>query len=138
MTECVATREWAGWKDCLQSWDDNAEEFHHRCVIANTDVLNAFQICYQKNKEPILMYVHDDVMIYEKGWDTRVLNEFEDPGVGVVGFGGALGHGTPDLYTAPYHLPNLARQHFLSNMRSAESHGRRFTGERDVSILDGL
>ena len=76
-------------------------------------------------------------MIYEKDWDLRVLREFNDPTVGMVGFAGALGHGHPDLYKVPYHLPNLARQNFMSNMRSAETHGARFTSERDVAVLDG-
>jgi len=76
-------------------------------------------------------------MIYEKDWDLRVLRQFNDPTVGMVGFAGALGHGHPDLYKVPYHLPNLARQTFMSNMRSAETHGARFTGERDCAVLDG-
>ncbi len=138
MAQCVATREWSGWEKCLKSWDDTAEKFHRRYVIANTDVLTAFQTLYEHSTEPLLMYVHDDVMIHEKGWDTRVLKEFEDPAVGVVGFGGALGHGQPYLYQVPYHLPDLARQTFLSNMKNAEDHGGRFTGERDVAILDGF
>jgi GT2 family glycosyltransferase len=98
----------------------------------------AFQALYELSTEPILAYVHDDVEIYESGWDERVLQQFEDPQVGVVGFGGALGHGRPDLYTVPYYLPNLARQNFMSNMLSAEKHGARLTGERDVAILDGF
>lgn len=138
MAECIATREWSGWKDCVKSWDDNADRFHRQYIVANTDVLNAFQICYQKSTEPILMYCHDDLMILEKGWDTRVLQEFNDPGVGLVGFAGAIGHGRPELYNVPYHIPNLARQNFLSNMRTAEIHGGRFTAERDVAVLDGM
>ena len=34
----------------------------------------------------------------------------------LVGFAGSLGHGTANLYSGEYHLPNLARQHFMSNM----------------------
>ncbi len=77
-------------------------------------------------------------MIYEQGWDTRILKEFEDATVGMVGFTGALGHGTPNLYTNGYYLPNLARQNFMSNLRDAEKHGQRFSGERDVAVCDGL
>jgi hypothetical protein len=138
LVECIATREWSDWKECVKSWDDTADKFHPQKIVANTDVLSAYQICYMRSREPILAFIHDDVMIFEKGWDSRVLREFTDPGVGMAGFGGALGHGRDDLYRVPYHLPNLARQHFMSNLRHAEVHGERFTGERDVAILDGF
>lgn len=139
MALCIATREWPGWMECVKSWDDTGGDInHYKYVIANTDVLTAYQLCYKQSTEPILAFIHDDVVIYERSWDCRVLDEFDDPSVGVVGFGGALGHATPDLYDSPYRIPNLARQHFISNMRSAETHGHRFTGERDVAILDGM
>ena len=106
-------------------------------IVFGKEILVAYQECYVTTNAPILSYIHDDVEIYEENWDLRVLKEFDDPKVGVVGFGGALGHGVPNLYHVPYYLPNLARQQFMSNMRSAEKHGSRFTGERDVVILDG-
>ena len=135
---CIATRGWEGWKDCVHTWLRTADDHHAIYVVSDRDVMPSFQDCYESTKAPVLAYIHDDVEIYEKGWDTRVLREFRDSSVGLVGFGGALGHGAPHLYTAPYHLPNLARQHFMSNMRSAEKHGARFTGERDVAVLDGF
>ena len=134
----IATRMWDGWRDCVNSWMATASEHHGYILIKNRTIMEAFQLIYQGTTEPIIAYIHDDVVIHEQGWDQRILREFDDPTVGVVGFGGALGHGTPNLYTVPYHLPNLARQHFLSNMRDAEKHGKRFTGERDVAVLDGL
>lgn len=134
----VATRQWEQWDDCVESWRDTANQSLNIVVAEGLDVLPAFQQIYLSTTEPIIGLVHDDVVIYERGWNSRVLNCFNDPTVGVVGFGGALGHGTPNLYEVPYHLPNLARQHFLSNMRDAEKHGGRFTGDRDVAILDGF
>jgi hypothetical protein len=71
-------------------------------------------------------------------WMRRVLKEFEDPTVGLVGFGGALIHGSPDLYRTPYKLQNLGRGLYRSNVEDAEIHGERFTGECDVSVLDGF
>lgn len=138
MVECIATRCWSGWRGCVCSWDKTATHFHRKKMICNTTVLEAFNICYRDTAEPVLMYVHDDVMIYEEGWDERVLREFADPGVGVAGFGGGRGHGRPELYRVPYSLPNLARQNYMSNTRDAEIHGERFSGERDVAILDGF
>jgi len=138
MVLAIATRGWEGWLECVKSWGRTASDSHRNYVVANRDVLTAFQTAYQDTTEPIIGYLHDDLVIYEQGWDERVLREFEDPTVGMVGFGGAAGHGTPNLYKVPYHLPNLARQNFMSNMRSAEKHGARFVGERDVAILDGF
>lgn len=86
----------------------------------------------------ILAYFHDDLRIDNRDWYKRVLKEFEDPKVGLVGFGGATGHGTPGLYRDPYDYRQLARSNFLSNMEQAEIHGARFTGERDVAVLDGF
>lgn len=88
--------------------------------------------------DDILAYIHDDVQIYEHGWDTRVLKEFDDPSVAVVGFGGGTGLGTPGIYKTPYRLQQLARSNYQSNVRDAEVHGARFAGERDVAVLDGF
>lgn len=139
MVFCIATRGWEGWAKTVGTWNNTAVlGWHYEHVVVDKDVVPAFQDAFLSTKEPILAYIHDDVVIYERGWDERVLRQFDDPSVGLVGFGGALGHGTPNLYTSPYHLPNLARQSFMSNMRSAEKHGARFAGERDVAVLDGF
>ena len=144
---CVASRGWGGpgenglgwfgWWDCVKSWHQTASTPYSLHVCMNQDVVPAMQECYESTKEPILAYLHDDVIIHEKDWDLRVLKEFEDESVGLVSFTGALGHGRPDLYRVPYHLPDLARQNFFSNMRDAEQHGMRFTGARDAAIADG-
>jgi hypothetical protein len=89
-------------------------------------------------KFDILAFLHDDTIINDKDWVFKVLKEFEDPSVGLVGFGGALGHGSPALYREPYDYHQLARQDFLSNMEDAENHGRRFEGSCDVAVLDGF
>jgi hypothetical protein len=86
----------------------------------------------------ILAYLHDDLLIHDTDWISRVLKEFEDPQVGLVGFGGALGHGSPSLYREPYDYHQLGRSDFLSNMSDAEKHGKRFTGSCDVAVLDGF
>jgi hypothetical protein len=134
----VATLHWKGWDDCITSWSANASLPFTQRTFANMPLLEAYQRGFEESHEPILGYIHDDVVCYERGWDERVLKEFEDPAVGLVGFGGALGHGDPEMYKKPYELSQLARRHFLSNMREAEAHGERFTGECDVAVLDGF
>lgn len=86
----------------------------------------------------ILGFLHDDILIHEDGWDTRVLDEFNDPNVVVVGFGGGLAQGHPDIYKIPYELTQLGRSYYISNDDHAEKHGYRFTGSCDVAVLDSL
>lgn len=86
----------------------------------------------------ILAFLHDDVLVHDPDWVQRVLKEFEDPQVGLVGFGGATGHGDPNLYKIPYDYRQLGRSNFLSNMTDAEAHGKRFTTSCDVAVLDGF
>ena len=134
----VATLRWSGWKECVESWQLTSDDFFAGRCISGKDVLEAYQQGFEESKADILGYCHDDLVITEKGWDTRVLKEFEDPTVGVVGFGGSWGHGDPHMYHKPYENVLLARRGFMSNMRDAEVNGSRFTGQRDVASLDGF
>lgn len=131
-----------GSKNGLFIWSNQAQ---------NEGLVKSYQLMYQSysktvmkredwspEREPLLAYLHDDVLCHEQDWDTRVLKEFEDPTVGLVGFGGALRHGTDDIYKTPYRLQQLARDGYLSNTDDAEVHGQRFMGECDVSVLDGF
>jgi hypothetical protein len=85
----------------------------------------------------IFAFIHDDVEMMEV-WSTRVYEQFEDPTVGVVGFGGAKLHGDPDIYKKPYKLVQLGRGDYYSNVSDAEVHGTQFAGEMEVAVLDGF
>jgi len=92
-----------------------------------------------ERKGNILAFLHDDCTIDEFGWDAKIDYHFHRyPNCGLLGFGGALGLGTADLYKRPYQLQQLARQRFFSNMAEAESHGQRTTETRRVAVLDGF
>jgi hypothetical protein len=106
--------------------------------VYNMRVVDAYQQIYQDSKEGVIGYLHDDLVCDEIDWDYRVMHEFLDPEVGLVGFGGATRHGSPDLYVKPFEISQLARGNFMSNMKDAEVHGERFRGERDVAVLDGM
>jgi len=86
----------------------------------------------------LLGFIHDDVIIRERGWDEKVVKLFDNPRVGVVGFGGAVGHGTTDIYKRPYQKTQLQRIGYCSNVDDAEVHGAKFTGEKEVAVLDGF
>ena len=104
----------------------------------NLGVIGSYRHLYATSTEDILCFLHDDVVIREKGWDARVLDEFHDTKVGIVGFGGALRHGTADLYKTPYRLQQLIRGEYKSNVDDAEVHGERFTGSFRAAVLDGF
>ena len=134
----IATCEQPQWKESLDSWNQHARTSYFAEIVRHKDIIEAYQEIYQRTNEPILAHMHDDLFINETGWDERVLKQFEDPTVGVVGFAGAPGIGHPDMYRQPYVGASLGRVGFKSNLRNAEAHGARFNGECDVAILDGL
>lgn len=104
----------------------------------NLGVTGSLQWLYENTAAPIIAHLHSDTEIFEQGWDERVLKEFDDPKVGVVGFGGALQLGEDSIYKIPYRLTQLRRIDYRSNTRDAETHGERFAGECDVATLDGF
>lgn len=87
----------------------------------------------------IIAYQHDDLDIYEAGWDQRVIEKFEQfPNCAVVSFGGADALASDDLYKTPYQMGQLARSGFLSNLRSAERHGERTYIEQPIASFDSF
>jgi len=91
-------------------------------------------------KPDFIFYSHSDVLIQELGWDVKVKTALEEiKPIGVMGFGGAKGIGTPDLYKEPYVISQLIRTGFFSNMQDAENHGRRMTNDVEpCAVLDGF
>jgi len=87
----------------------------------------------------IIACLHDDVLILERGWDDVVETCFRrHPDVGLVGFGGAIGLGSDELYQEPYDPMQLARIGFRSNLVDAEAHGARSLLPEEVVCLDGF
>lgn len=87
----------------------------------------------------LLAFIHDDVEIHDQDWKEQIEDFFAaHPECGMVGFGGALGLGTRDLYKRPYDYKQLARIHFISNLTDAEEHGHRSTAPYKVVVLDGF
>lgn len=108
------------------------------CTDNGVGYLQTVQNAYQGTDADVIGFFHNDITIHDVGWDERVLCEFEDASVGVVGFGGASGVGHPDIYKIPYDYTQLARYDFISNLTDAEVHGTRFPGKRDVAFLDSM
>lgn len=85
----------------------------------------------------VLIYLHDDITIHDVGWLAKVMTKFCKPVV-AVGLGGATSLGRPHLYKEPYQIMNMARGGYASNQTDAEVHGERFTGVRQVAVLDAF
>ena len=109
-------------------------------IVNGTDgMLRAYDEGWRISHGDIIAHLHDDLLTKEEGWASRVLAEFEDPSVGLCGFGGSQTHGSPDLYRSPYHISQLSRGKFLSNLVDAETHGYRYEGPSiEVATLDGF
>jgi Glycosyltransferase like family len=92
-----------------------------------------------KSEDDTYAFLHDDVEIIQAPWPGLVTAFFQHhPKCGMVGFGGALGLGTGDMYKRPYNLLQLARLSYISNMKEAELHGSRVIVPTQVSVLDGF
>lgn len=138
----VPTMRKEGWRENIDSWKTLATTDPLVIRVDNTEVnhgvIQSYQGGFERSTAEVVAFFHDDLIIHEHAWDERVLKEFEDPKVGVVGFGGALIHGSKDLYKTPYKLQQVGRSQYLSNMEDAEEHGQRFTGSCEVAVLDGF
>jgi len=89
-------------------------------------------------REEILVYIHDDCEILEKGWDDRVRNIMgSQPLCDCIGIIGGTGIGADDIYQVPYETIQLARHNVQSNMVDAEVHGHRTTGPMLIATADG-
>jgi len=119
---------------CLLSWGVPA-----LVVNGRGGILNAYDQGFTAmSGTDLLAYFHDDLLVNDRLWTPSVFREFDDPSVGLVGFGGALIHGHPNLYNLDYNYHHLGRDRFMSNMDDAEVHGQRFEGSCDVAVLDGF
>lgn len=113
----------------------------------NAGVLGSMQQAYEHTTGDYILYTHNDVEMFEQGWDTKLkqtlegINAGQPKGVGVAGFFGAKGIGVPPLYQAPYQMQQLIRVENVSNChRMPSGHGHRpVNGEWEkVAVMDGF
>jgi GT2 family glycosyltransferase len=101
----------------------------------------ATQAAPAKPEDHLIVYLHDDLRLLEKGWDQRVKAAFaRDSAVQLAGFSGTTGLGDGNIYRIPYHLTQLSRQGpLLSNLLlHAELHGQRTLADQQVAFVDGF
>jgi glycosyltransferase involved in cell wall biosynthesis len=107
---------------------------------ANTGVLPTFKQALEYVPNGVLCFMHNDVLIHEKGWDQRVSDAFEsDEKLGLVGLLGARGV-----------MPDGGRVGVMSHMLGKEwgktegaqpaaiHHGELMMELAPASVLDGV
>jgi len=94
----------------------------------NIGTVESMQFAYEHSDHDILAFLHNDLYVYDYGWDRLVLKLFEDhPKAGLGGFFGAE-QVTPDGH----------RGYVWNNMLEAEIHGGRTREMCEVLVLDGM
>lgn len=130
----TATADKRRAEPCFASWEQHAAEKSLPVLcVENTyvGVVPAFKLGIERALKrfpecDVIACFHDDLVIFEQGWDTRVLTLFADlPGVGLAGFGGWPAVGRNDLYEAEYDPEQLQGLDYRSNLTDAETWGSR-------------
>ena len=104
----------------------------------NIGVVMAYHKLWERHQEEdVLVYMHDDVAIWEE-WGEPIRDLFENPKVAIVGLGGATGIGHRDIYKTPYDIQQLARIGYRSNQTDWPQHGMLETGCCQVAVVDGF
>jgi hypothetical protein len=139
----TCTLDAARAKDCIDSWERHAFYAHPLVIVeGKMGVVPAFAEGIDTalaNGAEVIACLHDDLLIETQDWDLYLLERFKAfPEMGLCGFGGGTGLGHQDIYQKGYSPYDLAREGFCSNMRDAESHGRRTKVPTRVACLDGF
>jgi GT2 family glycosyltransferase len=105
---------------------------------SNVGLVKSYQQAYENCTTEFLAITHNDVFVFEKDWDKRVVKLFEEmPDLGGVGFFGSAGCGP--VGERIQDVKYSGQMAGLSNMLEAEVHGMRLDKEWEyVSIFDGF
>lgn len=118
------------WRDTMSKpWpirvDDSYDGFLTKCDKA-----------WRETDATVIGYLHSDLYILEHRWDERILAQFNNPDVVVVGVVGAETLAHEDIYKIPYDYRQLARGRVFSNLVDAEAHGATHAGVKKVAVID--
>lgn len=104
----------------------------------NIGLVKTMQQIYENCQTDYLAILHDDVFIYEKDWDVRVLKIMKElPNIGVAGFFGIQGIGMVGERIQDVEKETQAPG--ISNMLEAEQHGMRIrTDWTPCATVDGF
>lgn len=94
-------------------------------IIASSEIMGVVPAYYYglkdiaiRDKYDLVACFHDDLRIYEQGWDLRILEHFDaNPKCGLAGFGGAKGLGAEDIY---YNICAGCNQNYKAHLAYGE------------------
>lgn len=103
----------------------------------NVGTVKGMQQIYEQATGDIIAVFHDDVLLYEQGWNDKVLELFKnDPKLGMVSLFGSAGvminGGRVQVREDGGTMAGM------SNMLEAEVHGARITEPHAIAIPDGF
>jgi glycosyltransferase involved in cell wall biosynthesis len=104
----------------------------------NVGLVRSMQQAYENCGTEVLAITHNDVFLYEKDWDKRMLKYFEEiDKLGIAGFFGAQGCGP--IGERIQDVPRVDVAAGMSNMLEAEIHGMRMQKEwHSAAVFDGF
>lgn len=104
----------------------------------NVGMVNTYNQIFAAVETDLVAVLHNDVFIYENGWDKRVINAFETiDNLGTIGLFGSAGCGPIGERLQDTEFPGQMAG--LSNLLEAERHGIRLTQNYlPAAILDGF
>jgi GT2 family glycosyltransferase len=109
-------------------------------------VYPSFKQGFEETTGEIVAFMHSDMVIWEEGWDKRVIAEFDSqPKLGMIGFIGSNeidAWGGRGLGTASNFMGRTLRSVLQIGAPSwtgspAEPHGRRIRGFEKAAVVDG-
>jgi GT2 family glycosyltransferase len=104
----------------------------------NVGMIQTYQQIFDAVETDLVAILHNDVFVYESGWDKRVTRLFKTiPNLGSAGFFGTQGVGPIGERIQDTQHPG--QMSGLSNLLEAERHGIRLEADyRPAAILDGF
>jgi len=110
--------------------------------VANVGVRHSLNQGWRESTGDIVLFMHNDLMIYEKDFDTKLKKAFlNNDELGAVGAFGAKAIGSANIYKVPYEMSQLARGGNISNARMDKNiHGFRNLRREfeNVAVFDGM
>lgn len=98
----------------------------------------AMDSLWRDSDADLFLFMHDDVMIYEPGWDQKIIDAFVAHPIAMGGFAGAARLGSVGMYNTPFEVQKLVRSQVYSSLRSWKAHGHLAPHPLRVVMLDGL
>lgn len=112
----------------------------------NVGVYPTFKLGMETTESEIVAFFHSDLMVVEKGFDKRILDQFEMfSKLGLVGFvgsneidaAGGRGNGTTSNFQGAQYFSGIMNEGRTWTGSPAEAHGKRNDDYTKAAVVDG-